>query len=961
MFLVFNLIEVLVVLVPVLMTVAFITIAERKVMAAMQRRCGPNAVGIWGVLQPFADALKLLVKEIIIPRQSNSMLFVFGPCITLIFALLGWAIIPFGEGLAIFDYELGVFFALAVSSLGGYGVLISGWAANSKYGAPCDGIIRRDLVNQLQVWGWLHNILVCYRFVVHRFLQSLKLIISRNCVAENKNKNQGKLSLPMGFIRDNKYGQVNKSDYTRWLATEGLTILSRIRRLLYVESSPSAYYGRGAQNYINRYNNNLKSSRNLHLLERYSIIQPRDITAELFWKAKGMGKPSTSLEIMRARNSHSRIRRYSTRSVGDESSLNQDTKESRYKISKKEIQTSKIKKVNRGPKLIEKGRLPVTLGLWISNELNKCLGKNNKYNGLIKIISNIDYLIACYDLIKGKPGNMTMGIKKETLDGIDITWFEGLSDILIKGKYEFGPARRVMIDKKGKKGKRPLGIANPREKIVQKAIQLVFEGIWEKNFLETSHGFRPNKSVKTALYKLYLKGNKYTWVIQGDIKNCFDDIPHGIIMKRVKERICCQKTLHLLVKLLSSGYIDNRTGNPIKISKGCPQGNILSPLLCNIVLHKFDEFIFRMEGKFHKGKVRKKNPLYHRLTMRRLKSKDPVKRKEILKMLIKLPSTNAMDPYFKRLMYVRYADDFVILVTGSMKDCYIIRRQIKDMLSKSCGLELNLNKTKITNLRKGFLFLGAKIRKIEKNTLILKRGTGKNMMRRRETPRLQVGIPLNVLKDKFIKNKFLKYNRPGELVATSRTDLLNLEHNEILSFYNNVIFGLLNFFNFANNYSKLHTFLWYLRDSCALTLARKFKLKTKRKTYLKFGKSLTCRETGKTLFIPNDLKVKHNFGTQLISEEDHNRTLASSWGSKLTKSGLFKPCFICGTINQIEMHHFRSVKDVRNKIKIGNLSYKTWIGGVLRKQIPLCSYHHELYHKGELLHWDMKRIAEYKE
>ena len=129
----FNVLEILIVLVPVLMTVAFVTIAERKIMASMQRRCGPNAVGMWGLMQPFADALKLLVKEIVIPRQSNTILFVIGPCITLVFALIGWAIIPFGEGLAIFDYELGVFFALAVSSIGSYGILISGWAANSKY------------------------------------------------------------------------------------------------------------------------------------------------------------------------------------------------------------------------------------------------------------------------------------------------------------------------------------------------------------------------------------------------------------------------------------------------------------------------------------------------------------------------------------------------------------------------------------------------------------------------------------------------------------------------------------------------------------------------------------------------------------------------------------------------------------------------------------------------------------
>ena len=128
-----SIIEVLIVTVPVLLTVAFVTIAERKTMASMQRRLGPNIVGYYGLLQAFADALKLLLKEYISPTQANLILFFLGPIITLIFALLGYAVIPYGPGLAISDFNLGILYLLAVSSLSTYGILLAGWSANSKY------------------------------------------------------------------------------------------------------------------------------------------------------------------------------------------------------------------------------------------------------------------------------------------------------------------------------------------------------------------------------------------------------------------------------------------------------------------------------------------------------------------------------------------------------------------------------------------------------------------------------------------------------------------------------------------------------------------------------------------------------------------------------------------------------------------------------------------------------------
>jgi NADH-ubiquinone oxidoreductase chain 1 len=131
--LLFNLADVLSIILPVLLSVAFMTIIERKQLAAHQRRVGPNTVGYYGILQPFADALKLILKETVIPSQSNKIIFYLAPVSTLVFSLLGWAVIPFGQGLVLSDLSLGILYTLALSSLGVYGILLAGWSANSKY------------------------------------------------------------------------------------------------------------------------------------------------------------------------------------------------------------------------------------------------------------------------------------------------------------------------------------------------------------------------------------------------------------------------------------------------------------------------------------------------------------------------------------------------------------------------------------------------------------------------------------------------------------------------------------------------------------------------------------------------------------------------------------------------------------------------------------------------------------
>jgi NADH-ubiquinone oxidoreductase chain 1 len=128
-----SIIETIILMLPALLVVAYVTVAERKTMASMQRRLGPNAVGYYGLLQAFADALKLILKEYVAPTQANIILFFLGPIVTLIFALVGYAVIPYGPGLSLGDMELGILFMLAVSSLATYGILLAGWSANSKY------------------------------------------------------------------------------------------------------------------------------------------------------------------------------------------------------------------------------------------------------------------------------------------------------------------------------------------------------------------------------------------------------------------------------------------------------------------------------------------------------------------------------------------------------------------------------------------------------------------------------------------------------------------------------------------------------------------------------------------------------------------------------------------------------------------------------------------------------------
>jgi retron-type reverse transcriptase len=229
---------------------------------------------------------------------------------------------------------------------------------------------------------------------------------------------------------------------------------------------------------------------------------------------------------------------------------------------------------------------------------------------LIKLVSDLDLLIIAYDNIKSKPGNMTPSTHSETLDGISKEWFETISNKILDESFRFSPARRINIPK-ASGGTRPLMIAPPRDKIVQEALRIILEAIYEPIFLDSSHGFRSNKSCHTALKSFYNDFKHSQWLIEGDISKCFDCIDHHRLMKLIEDKIKDRKFTRLISKSLKAGYFEFRVlHNNIA---GTPQGSIISPILANIFLHQLDTYVAKLKDDFDKGIKAGRNPVARKI------------------------------------------------------------------------------------------------------------------------------------------------------------------------------------------------------------------------------------------------------------------------------------------------------------------------------------------------------------
>lgn len=383
--------------------------------------------------------------------------------------------------------------------------------------------------------------------------------------------------------------------------------------------------------------------------------------------------------------------------------------------------------------------------------------ENNKYvnKDLYRLLYSEELYIAAYEKIKSNTLDPNKG---RSLEGFSLNDVKKIIQEIKNESFKFKAATRIYIPKPGKKEKRPIDIGNIRDKIVLEAIRIILETIFEPRFLETSHGFRPNKGCHSALrdVRVMFRGTK--WFIEGDISKYFNTIDHEILITLLKNKIEDVRFLNIIRKVLNAGYLEFNIHKTDMI--GVPQGNIISPILANIYLHELDKFMESLINIVTKGNKRKPLKEYVKIQGEITKSKNKQefsKVKELKKTLLRTKTFDFNDPEYKRLNYVRYADDFLIGIVGSKKEAIEIKEKIKEFLNNNLKLNLNEEKTLITNASKeeaSFLGTHIKCPIYEEEKIILRERNGIISKQRKSSANIRINMNVDKIIQKLKNAKF---------------------------------------------------------------------------------------------------------------------------------------------------------------------------------------------------------------
>lgn len=574
------------------------------------------------------------------------------------------------------------------------------------------------------------------------------------------------------------------------------------------------------------------------------------------------------------------------------------------------------------------------------------------FTRLYRYLLRPDIYYVAYQHLYSNKGAGTKGVTDDTADGFSEIYIENIIDALKNEMYQPKPVRRTYIKKSNGK-MRPLGLPVFTDKLIQEAIRMILEAIYEPIFSDYSHGFRPARSCHTALAQIKKEFTGARWFIEGDIKGCFDNINHAVLVEIINQKIKDARFLKLIRSFLKAGYMEDWKYH--ETYSGCPQGGIISPILANIYLNELDHHVMKIKKEFDVATKARYTPEYTKLVGLRqrlhnkIKNSNGIEREKLIEeyktataQMLKLPAKQCDD---KKIKYVRYADDFLIAVNGNRQDCEKIKQELTEFISTTLKMELSQEKTLITHSNTPARFLGYDVR-VRRDQQIKPKGKFKT---RSMNNKVELSIPFKDKIEKFLFSNGIVKQRSdnGKLEPIHRPQLLNRTDLEIVTIYNAELRGICNYYGLASNFNKLIYFNYLMEYSCLKTLAGKHRSKvSKIRAMYKDGTGKWAipyeTKTGiKKMYFANYADCKGKKFTDIVPQTAKNyshdvTTLESRLKAKI--------CEVCGCTenDRYEIHHVNKVKNLKGKSE-----WEKIMIAKRRKTIVVCHKCHMAIHHGE--------------
>jgi group II intron reverse transcriptase/maturase len=565
---------------------------------------------------------------------------------------------------------------------------------------------------------------------------------------------------------------------------------------------------------------------------------------------------------------------------------------------------------------------------------------------LYRQLFNPQLFLMAYGKLYSNRGAMTPGVTGETVDGMSLAKIGAIIGALRAERYRWQPVKRVYIEKKSSSKKRPLGLPTWSDKLVAEVVRLLLEAYYEPQFSDRSHGFRPGRGCHTALSEVVDIWKGTHWFIEGDISDCFGSLDHEVMLATLAEKIHDGRFLQLVSRMLKAGYLEDWTWHATL--SGSAQGGIASPVLSNIYLDRLDQWIEqRLLPEHNLGRRRRPNPDYKTVEYAIARAKRHGDRAELRRLSLRrrqLPSQDPADPDYRRLRYVRYADDWLLGFAGPKREAEEIKEKIAAFLRDELRLELSPSKTLITHAAsQAARFLGYEIKAQHSDTKITRNRRAVNG-----------AIGLFVPRDR-IRQWCALYSDRGK--PAQRGALLHDDDFTIIAKYQSEYAGRVQYYLLAQDVFRLGRLHWVMETSLLKTLAGKHrstvgKMAAKYKTVIdtpagprKCLQLVIERDRGRKPLVARfgGIPLRR---VRTAALTDQRPVMASAKRNELIHRLLAGRCELCEGTEGLEVHHVRKLADLN---KPGRREKPPWMELMAkrrRKTLVICRRCHEDIHAG---------------